>query len=331
MIPANLPALLQRFFTDRLLSQLGASPHTVASYRDAFRLLLVFASERLGREPSHLGLEDLDAALLGDFLDHLELRRDNKPKTRNTRLAALRAFFRFVAYAEPAYSLHCQRVLAIPTKRHERRSVDFLTEEETAALVAAPDQTKWIGRRDRTLLLVATQTGLRNAEMRSLRRRDVDLGVGAHVRCEGKGRKMRCTPLRRDVAAALKAWLAERGGGPDDPVFPSARRDSLSADALQRLVARHVVAAGAKCSSFAGRKITPHTLRHTTAMTLLRRGVDQTVIALWLGHESAETTQIYLHADMMLKERALGHAAPSGAAPARFRPKDRLLAFLESL
>ena len=328
---ANLPALLQRFFTDRLRSQLGASSHTVASYRDTFRLLLVFASERLGRAPSHLRVEDLDPALLGAFLDHLEHGRANTPKTRNTRLAALRAFFRYVAYAEPACSLQCQRVLAIPTKRHERRSVDFLTEEETAALVAAPDPTTWMGRRDRTLLLVAAQTGLRNAEIRSLRRRDVDLGVGAHVRCSGKGRKMRCTPLRRDVAAAIESWLAERGGGPDDPVFPSSRGGFMSADALQRLVARHVVAAGATCSSLAGRSITPHTLRHTTAMTLLRSGVDQTVIALWLGHESVETTQIYLHADMRLKERALAHADPTGAAPTRFRPKDRLLAFLQSL
>jgi integrase/recombinase XerD len=331
MTPANLPALLQRFFTDRLCSQLGASPHTVASYRDTFRLLLVFTSERLGRAPSDLRVEDLDAALLGAFLDHLEHGRANTPKTRNTRLAALRAFFRFIAYAEPACSLQCQRILAIPTKRHERRSVEFLTEEETAALVAAPDPTTWIGRRDRTLLLVTTQTGLRNAEIRSLRRRDVDLGVGAHVRCLGKGRKTRCTPLRRDVAAALESWLAERGGSPDDAVFPNSRGGFLSADALQRLVARHVAAAGAKCSSLAGRSITPHTLRHTTAMTLLRRGVDQTVIALWLGHESVETTQIYIHADMRLKERALAHADPSGAAPARFRPKDRLLAFLQSL
>jgi site-specific recombinase XerD len=331
MTPANLPALLQHSFTDRLLSQLGASPRTVASYRDAFRLLLVFASERLGREPSQLRVEDIDAAFLGAFLDHLEHARANTPKTRNTRLAALRAFFRFVAYAEPACSLQCQRVLSIPTKRHERRSIDFLTEEETAALVAAPNAVTWIGRRDRTLLLVAAQTGLRNAEIRSLRRRDVDLGVGAHVRCSGKGRKMRCTPLRRDIAANLESWLAERGGGPDDPVFPSSRGGFLSADALQRLVTRHVATASATCSSLAGRSITPHTLRHTTAMTLLRRGVDQTVIALWLGHESTETTQVYLHADMRLKERALGHADPSGAAPERFRPKDRLLAFLESL
>lgn len=331
MTASNLPALLQRFFTDRLQSQLGASPHTVASYRDTFRLLLLFASEHLSRAPSQLHLHELDTTFLTAFLEHLEHERANAPKTRNIRLAALRAFFRFVAYAEPAYSLQCQQVLAIPTKRHERAEVEFLTEEESAALIAAPDPQTWIGRRDRTLLLVAVQTGLRSAELRLLRRCDVDLGVGAHVRCSGKGRKRRCTPLRRDVAAALEAWLVEQDTDPDDPVFPSGRGGSLSADALQRLVARHVVTATATYPSLANRSITPHTLRHTAAMDLLRRGVDLTVIALWLGHESIETTQVYLHADMRLKERALGRADPTRSTPARFRPADSLLAFLESL
>jgi site-specific recombinase XerD len=331
MIAANLPTLVQRFFTDRLQSQLGASRHTVASYRDTFRLLLLFAATRSAREPSQLRMEDLDAALIGAFLNHLEHGRASTPKTRNTRLAAVRSFFRFVAYAEPELSLQCQQVLAIPTKRHERSTVEFLTERETAALVAAPDLTRWIGRRDRALLLVAVQTGLRNAELCSLRRRDVQLGVGAHLRCTGKGRKARGTPLRRDVAAVIEAWLVERGGGPDDPVFPSTRGGFLSADALQGLVARNVAAASTMCPSLAERTITPHTLRHTAAMDLLRRGVDLTVIALWLGHESIETTQIYLHADMQLKERALGYADPSGAKPARFRPSDSLLTFLKSL
>jgi site-specific recombinase XerD len=331
MTAPNLPALLQRFFIDRLRAQLGASPHTVASYRDTFRLLLVFAAKRLRRPPTRMRVEDLDVALVGRFLDHIEQDRANAVTTRNTRLAAVRAFFRFVAFTEPACSLLCQRILAIPTKRHSRRPVEFLTEHEATALVAAPNLKTRIGRRDRALLLVATQTGLRNAEIRFLRRREVALGGGAHVRCTGKGRKTRCTPLRRDVAAILESWLAEPGGGPDEPVFPSSRGGFLSADALQRLVKRHVATAAAACPSLATRSITPHTLRHTTAMTLLRRGVDQTVIALWLGHESVETTQIYLHADMQLKERALGRADPSGAAPTRFRPKDRLLAFLESL
>lgn len=331
MSAANLPALLQRFFTERLQTQLGASPHTIASYRDTFRLLLVFASERRARKPSQLRVEDLDVALIDAFLKHLEQERDSSPKTRNTRLAAVRSFFRFVAYAEPACSLQCQQILAIPNKRHDRPTVEFLTPDEAAALLTAPDPTTWIGRRDRTLLHVALQTGLRNTEIRTLRRLDVGLGVGAHVRCLGKGRKARCTPLRRDVAAAVKAWLLERGGGLEAPVFPSSRGGRLSADAFQALVSRHVVIASEKCSSLLGRSITPHTLRHTAAMDLLRNGVDLAVIALWLGHESIETTQVYLHADMRLKERALAHADPSGATPPRFRPSDSLLAFLQGL
>jgi integrase/recombinase XerD len=333
MSKADLPALVQRFFVDRLQAQLGASPHTMASYRDTFRLLLGFTSERLARQPSKLCVEDLDAPLLVSFLKYLEHKRGSTPKTRNTRLAAVRSFFRFVAYAEPARSLQCQQVLAIPNKRHERPMVEFLTEEEAAALVAAPDHSTWIGRRDHTLLLVAIQTGLRNAELRSLRLRDVDLGAGAHLRCLGKGRKKRSTPLRRDVAAALDAWLIEGrwGAKVQDPVFPSVRGGFMSADALQRLVARHVAAIVTACPTLPGRTITPHTLRHTAAMDLLKRGVDLTVIALWLGHESTETTQVYLHADMGLKERALGHAAPSGAGPERFQPPDKLLSFLDSL
>lgn len=333
MSAADLPALVQRFFADRLQSQLGASPHTVASYRDTFRLLLVFASERLASQPSRLRLEDLDAPLLVAFLEHLEHKRGCVPKTRNTRLAAVRSFFRFVAYAEPARSLQCQQVLAIPNKRHERPMIEFLTEDETAALVAAPNCATWIGRRDHAMLLTAAQTGLRNAELRSLRHHDVVLGTGAHVRCLGKGRKERLTPLRRDVAAVLEAWLsdARQDGDARDPVFMSARGGFMSADALQRLVARHVAKAATACPTLAGRTITPHTLRHTAAMNLLRSGVDVTVIALWLGHESTETTQIYLHADMRLKERALAYADPSGSTPQRFRPSDELLSFLGSL
>ena len=333
MSAASLPALLQRFFTDRLQTQLGASPHTIASYRDTFRLLLVYASERLARQPSKLHVEDLDAALVVAFLNHLNRKRGCGSKTRNTRLAAVRSFFRFVAYAEPACSLQCQQVLAIPNKRHDRPMVEFLTEEEAEALVAAPDASTWIGRRDHALLLVAVQTGLRNSELRFLRLRDVNLGTGAYLQCFGKGRKERRTPLRRDVAGVLESWLAQgrRNAEAPDPVFPSVRGGFMSADALQRLVARHLSTAVVACPSLAGRTITPHTLRHTAAMDLLRRGVDQTVIALWLGHESPETTQIYIHADMRLKERALGHADASGAIPNRFRPSDDLLAFLNSL
>jgi site-specific recombinase XerD len=331
MNTSSFPALLERFFNERLLNQMGASPHTIAAYRDTFRLLFRFAVERLGRAPSQLRMEDLDVAFVARFLDHLENKRRNSTRTRNNRLAALHSFFRFVAIQEPSLALQCQRVLALPSKRFMRVPVEFLTDEETAALVAAPDPRTWIGRRDKTLLLVAVQTGLRNSEITSLRRRDVEFGVGAHVSCFGKGRKMRRTPLRPDVAAVLKGWLAQQAGQPDDPVFPSSRGGRLSADALQRLVAKHVSATRKRCPSLKTKKVKPHTLRHAAAMALLRSGVDLSVIALWLGHESTETTQIYLHADMQLKERALVHATPSGLKPDRFSPPDPLIAFLESL
>jgi integrase/recombinase XerD len=331
MITSGLQSLLQRFFTDRLLKQVGASPHTIAAYRDAFRLLLRFASERLKRRPSKIRIEDLDVALLGKFLNHLEANRGNQPRTRNNRLAAIHAFFKYVAISEPALALQCQRVLAIPAKRYQRRPVEFLAEEEAAAFLVAPNPETWIGRRDRALLLVAIQTGLRNSEITALRREDVHFGVGAHLRCFGKGRKMRCTPLRPDVAAVLKEWLAEQGGEADKPVFPSSNGSRLSADALQRLVAKHVATARRTCPSLRIKKVTPHTLRHGAAMALLHRGVDPSVIALWLGHESTETTQVYLHADMKLKEQALARTTPSGIVPQRFRPPDPLLAFMETL
>jgi integrase/recombinase XerD len=209
--------------------------------------------------------------------------------------------------------------------------VEFLAEEEATALLAVPNPETWIGRRDRALLLLAIQTGLRNSEITALRREDVQFGAGAHLRCFGKGRKMRCTPLRPDVTAVLKEWVAEQGGGPDKPVFPSSNGSRLSADAVQRLVAKHVATARRTCPSLRTKKVTPHTLRHGAAMALLRRGVDLSVIALWLGHESTETTQVYLHADMKLKEQALARTTSSGLAPHRFRPPDPLLAFLETL
>jgi site-specific recombinase XerD len=332
MTPSSLPSLLQRFFTERLITQQGVSPYTVAGYRDTFRLLFRFTTKQLHRAPSALRVEDLDAPFLERFLEHLERDRRNHPRTRNHRLAALHGFFRYVALAEPAVSLQCQRILAIPSKRFERRPVEFLTEEEIAALVAAPNAATWVGQRDRTLLLMASQTGLRNSEITTVRRQDVELGVGAHVRCMGKGRKSRCTPLRPDVIAVLRAWLSRHPGASADPLFPSARGGrKLSADGVQRLVARHVANASRTCPSLKAKKVTPHTLRHAAAMALLRRGVDLTVIALWLGHESTETTQVYLHADMRIKERALAHATPSGVTPKRYRPPDPLLAFLEGL
>jgi site-specific recombinase XerD len=331
MNAANLARHLQRFFTDRLLGQLGASPHTVASYRDTFRLLLKFASQHQRCQPSDLKIEDLDAKLIGSFLKHLEQDRRNSARSRNNRLSAIHSFFGYVCLNEPALARHCQRVLAMPFKRFERGPVEFLTSEEITALLNAPDTTTWLGRRDQLLLLVAVQTGLRNSELTELRRQDVQLGSGAHIRCLGKGRKARCTPLRSDVVKRLSQWFAKRPTEPTTPVFPTARGTAMSSDAVQRLVARHIKAASKICPSLQTKRVTPHTLRHTTAMDLLHRGVDITVIALWLGHESIETTQIYLHADMAMKERALARATKTKVIPKRYRPTDHVLAFLESL
>jgi len=327
----TFPALLQSFFTDRLLRQMRASPHTVSSYRDTFRLLLRYATDRLDKEPSDLALEDLDPSLVIDFLDYLEMQCGNTTRTRNNRLAAIRAFFRHVAMNEPAHILLSQRILAIPQKRHQKRAIEFLERDEMEALVAAPDRSTWIGRRDRSLLLVFVQTGLRVSELTSLRWENVVLSTGAYVRCDGKGRKRRCTPLRRDAVAALEAWREEQSPVPKDPVFPSARGNRISTDAVERLVAKHARAASRSCPSIAEKNVTPHVLRHSTAMGLREQGVDLSVIALWLGHESVETTQMYLHADIRLKERALARTAPIDGDAGRFQPDDALMAYLESL
>jgi site-specific recombinase XerD len=331
MTTVTLPALIQQFFTDRLCGQMDASPHTIAGYRDTFRLLLRFASEQTGKAPTKLTVDDLDCALIGDFLMHVETERRNSARSRNTRLAAIRSFFRFVAMAEPAYMLHCQKILAMPGKRHVRRTVEFLSRAEMAALLAAPDLSTWAGRRDHAVLMVALQTGLRASEIVGLRCCDVVIGTGAYIRCEGKGRKQRCTPLRKETVKLLKTWLKERGGADSGPLFPTNRGTRMSRDALEGIVRRHSLTASRSCSSLAGKRVSPHVLRHSTAMDLLHHGVDQTVIALWLGHESVETTQIYMHADLRLKEKALARVKPSTAKPGRYRPDDKLLAFLESL
>lgn len=325
-------ALLQGFFVDRLARQRQASAHTIAAYRDTFRLLLRFATAHLHKLPSQLALEDIDASFVTQYLEHLERQRGSCARTRNARLAAIHSFFRYVALTEPAHAHLCQRVLAIPSKRFERGPVEFLAPDEAETLLAAPDIATWIGRRDRAFLLVALQTGLRVSELTSLRREDVRLGTGAHLRTFGKGRKTRCTPLRRDVARVLDAWLREQpSADPQHPVFPSVRGGPMSRDAVQRLLAKHLTAARKVCPSLNGRNITPHSLRHSAAMNLLRSGVDRSVIALWLGHESMETTQIYLHADMRLKEQALARTTGSHQAVPRYRPRDDLMAFLEGL
>jgi len=327
----SLAPRLEAFFTIRLLKQRQASPHTVTAYRDTFRLLLRFAQQRVGKPPSDLLLTDLDASMIGVFLDHLETERNNCVRTRNARLAAIRSFFRYIAAEEPAHSGLIQRVLAIPQKRFDRRVVDFLTGLEVKALLEAPNRTTWIGRRDLTLLSVAIQTGLRVSELINLRNEQLVLGPGAHIRCQGKGRKERCTPLTRQAAAILRTWLRELNPSPTDPIFLSRRGGALSHDAVEKLVAKYAVIAEQACPSMKGKRVTPHVLRHTTAIQLLQAGVDCSVIALWLGHESVETTQIYLHADLALKEKAIARTDPLPARPGRYRPDDQLLAFLSNL
>ena len=253
----GLPSLLQAFFTDRLLRQQRASPNTVAGYRDSFRLLFHFAKERLGKAPSKLMIEDLNVSFIGDFLDHLEKHRKNSARTRNIRLAAIHSFFQYVAFEEPAHALLCQRVLAMPTKRHERRPIEFLNREEIDALLASVDLSTRIGRRDRTLLLLAVQTGLRVSELTSLNCQDVALGTGAHVHCQGKGRKHRCTPLRPETATMLDAWLRERHGCPEDPLFLSTRGGKLSRDAIERLITKYTALAAQTCASFKRKKVSP--------------------------------------------------------------------------
>jgi integrase/recombinase XerD len=330
-VPVPVAGFLEAFFTDRLLRERHASPHTVAAYRDTFRLLLGFAQQRLRKVPSALTVADLDAPLIGAFLDHLERGRGNTARTRNARLAALHSFFRYLALREPAHAAVIQRVLAMPSKRYVRRPIDFLTREEMEALLAAPDRTTWAGRRDHALLLLALQTGVRVSELVGLRCADVVLGPGAHVRCLGKGRKERCTPLRRDAVATVRGWLRERRARPEDPLLPTARGGPMSRDAVEYLLTKYAAIAQERCPSLSRKHISPHVLRHSTAMDLLQRGIDRSVIALWLGHESIETTQMYLDADLALKEKALARTAPLPTDRTRYRPDDRLMAFLKSL
>ena len=329
----TLSAHVQRFFAERLIARMEASPHTVASYRDTFRLLLDFASRQLGREPTGLSTTDIDADLVAGFLAYVEDGRSNGIRTRNVRRSAIRGFFRFVAIEEPALLLHCQQVLAIPAKREVKRTLDFLDQAESAAVLAAPDLSTWIGRRDRTLLLVALQTGLRVSELIGLNVADVVLDPPSrgHVQCRGKGRKERATPLRSDSASALSGWLRERSGAPDAPLFPSNRKRRFSRDGIERIVRKYVGLAAKTYPSLRDKRVSPHTLRHSAAMELLRGGVDCAVIALWLGHESAETTQVYLHADMQIKKKAMDRTRPMDVPDGVYRPGDELLAFLNSL
>lgn len=326
-----LAPTLQAFFTDRLVRERHASPATVAAYRDTWRMLLNFAATRTRISPIRLDLDDIDAPMVSAFLDHLETHRGNTARTRNARLAGIHSVFRFAAHRHPEHTATIARVLAIPTKRFDRAIITYLTAAEVAALLAAPDLSTWFGRRDQAWLQTAAQTGLRISEMTALTCADVHLGVGAHVSCLGKGRKQRITPLTAGTVTVLTGWINERGNDPAGPLFPTRTGRPMSRDAVEHRIAVHTATAAAACPSLNHKTVTAHTLRHTAAMRLLEAGTDTSIISLWLGHEQVQTTTVYLHADLAIKERALARTTPPDAKPGRYQPPDPLLAFLESL
>ena len=329
---SSLAPTLEGFFTERLMRQRHASPNTVAAYRDTFCLLLGYLRVTTGKAPCRLDLQDVDAPTVAGFLQHLEITRHNGIRTRNARLSAIHSFFQYAALLHPEHAALIQRVLAIPEKRFDTALVSYLTLLEIDALLASPDRSTWTGQRDYTLLVLAVQTGLRVSELVGLCRQDVELGVGAHVRCRGKGRKERCTPITKTTAGVLRTWMRTQGTSIDDPLFPShGTGRHLTRGAIWRIVANHAATASRSCSSLAAKHVTPHVLRHTAAMTLLHAGVDLATIALWLGHESIESTNVYLHADMALKERALARTAPPSVRAGRYQASDELLAFLDHL
>lgn len=329
---SSLPRLIERFFTQRLMRQRNVSTHTVASYRDTFKLFLKFAHGKTGKPPSSLMLEDFDAELVIAFLDDLTAERRAATTTYNLRLTAIRAFFRFLAFEEPAFSHQIQRVLAIPGKIGAKREVQFLVRDEIKALLAAPDRRLWIGRRDYCLLLTALQTGMRLSELVGLDRGAVTLDAGAHIRCFGKGRKERVTPLTKVLSAVLKQWLDEPRPARSDILFPTVHGSRMSPDAVQYLLAKYVTQAAQQCPSLRAKRISPHVLRHSAAMELLDAGVDSTVISLWLGHESTRSTQAYLHAHLAIKEAALAKVEALNEQPfRRFKANDKLLSFLDAL
>ncbi len=327
----NLAPLLERFFTQRLMQERQVSPHTICSYRDTFRLFLKFTQQRLHKSPSALVFEEIDAPLVVAFLDHLEKQRGLSVRSRNLRLTAIHSFFRYVAFELPTHSAQIQRVLAIPSKRFTRTLVRFLTRAEVDALLAAPDRSTWLGRRDHAFILMAVQTGLRLSEITGTSREDLVLGTGAHVRVIGKGRKERCTPLAKPTVAVLKAWLREPPKGDGRLLFPNVKGERLSVHGVKYMLNKHAATAAKVCPSLKGKRVTVHVLRHTMALEMLQAGVERAVIALWLGHESVETTQIYLEATLAMKEQALAKTKPPQGSPGRFRAGDRLLTFLNSL
>jgi site-specific recombinase XerD len=326
-----LAPTLQAYFTERMITQRDSSPQTIAAYRDTFRLLLAFASQRTGKQPCELDIDDLDAELICAFLNHLEQDRGNSARTRNARLAAIHSLYKYSALRHPEHLHTIGRVIAIPFKRHQRGGLTYLNLDEVKTLLAAPDTSTWLGRRDHALLLLAVLTGVRVTELVTLKIGDVHLGTGAHIKIEGKGRKRRATTLTPETVAVLRQWLKERQGQPQEPLFPTRQGQPLTRSGIRQLLAKHSATAAVNCPSLNNKPVSPHTLRHTNAMLLRAGNVDIATIALWLGHESIKTTYIYQHADPALKQQAVDRIAPLGAKPGRYRPSDALLAFLEGL
>jgi integrase/recombinase XerD len=327
----SLAVLVQGFFCDRLIQQQNLSAHTVASYRDTFRLLLQYCREHRKKSPEKLKPEDLDAPIVLAFLEDLERRRGNSIRTRNTRLAAVHSFMKYVQTRDPSLMAVAQRVLAIPVKRFHRPLLGYLSQEEVTAVIAAPSRDTWSGRRDRMLLTMLYNTGARVSEAIALRRMDVTLSPTRSVRFRGKGRKERQVPLWKTTAASLTDWLTEIDSSPETPLFPNRHGRALSRSGVEDRLCEAVAAALPSCPSLRGKNVSPHTMRHTTAMHLLQSGVDISVIALWLGHQSSETTHQYIEADLAMKQRALARVDEPSAPHGRFQAKGDLLRFLDSL
>jgi integrase/recombinase XerD len=327
----GFPQLVQDFFLRRLIAQRGASARTVESYRDAFELLFSFAEHHIGKSPSAMTLADLNAPFVLDFLDHLETVRANSVRTRNARLAAIHSFMRYAAIRDPASLPTAQQVLAIPAKRFDRPILGYLTREQITAILTAPDPSTWSGHRDVVLLATAYNTGARVSELTGLQVRDVLLDRQTAVHLHGKGRKQRVIPLWKSTAGQLRGWLNEINSAPEAPVFPNRAGAPMTRSGVRDRLDRAVATAEQSCPSLHSQHVTPHTLRHSTAMHLLQSGTDLAVIALWLGHSSPATTHQYLEADLATKEAVLQRLSDPGTPPTRFHPSDQLLAFLQGL
>ena len=327
----SFPSLVQYFFAQHLCTNKQVSPKTVAAYRDTFRLLLTFMQDQTGRPASALRITDIDAPSVLAFLDHLETQRGNKARSRNARLYAIRSFFRVIALRDPANIAIVDRVMAIPCKRTTKPMITYLTREEIDSILAVPDQTTWVGSRDHALFLTLYNTGARASEITQMRCEQVSFGSSTFVRLHGKGRKERTVPLWPQTARVLRQWFRKLGSTDQDLAFPAVRGGPLSNDGLDYALQRAIEEAIAECPSLNKKHVSPHVIRHTTAMHLLQSGVDIAVIALWLGHESIETTHGYIEADLNMKERALAKLTPAKGRMSRFEPGDDLLQFLNGL